>query len=393
MNADAVIAASRLLSTAVLLKLEGLVPRGDGRVPFDLSRVSPSWLTRALQPLAPGSRVRDFKFLDRNSGTTTRARIALQYDDQGRGERPPDTAFLKIAPRAFAQRLFTAALRLGRNEVAFYRTVRPGLPVRAPAVWACASSGSGRRFVLLLEDLVAKQARFTVVGDRADPALARRVMQELARLHAAFWESPRFTGDLAWVPCRENRTVSDRAVESFVTRQMVGVALRRFGKEMPAEFRRAGGLCMNRRDALDALWARGPRTLLHGDCHVGNLFFERDGVGFLDWQVVYRAPAMRDVTYFLCLSCPSDVRRRHERELIENYLEELARQGVRALAFDAAWEQYRQFALYGWLAATFTAAAGGGLQAREISLAGLRRTTRAIVELESVAAVERELES
>jgi hypothetical protein len=66
---------------------------------------------------------------------------------------------------------------------------------------------------------------------------------------------------------------------------------------------------------------------------------------------------------------------------------------VPAPTFDAAREQYRLFALYGWLAATFTATAGGSLQVREISLAVLRRTTRAIVDLESVCAMERGLDA
>jgi len=391
MNTDTAVATSRLLATAARLGLERLLPAGAGTLPFDVSRLSTAWFTRALNEKFPGIRVRHARCLDEHSGTTTRVRIGLDYDDPGGGETPPETVFVKIAPRAFTQRLFAAALYLGRNEVDFYRTVRPKLPVRAPGVWACESAGNGRSFALLLEDLVAAKARFAVVGDRADLELARGVMTDLAKLHAAFWESPRFAKDLAWVPCHENGSRGTRAVEHFVTRQMLSLAVRRFAADMPPDFRRAARLCMEQRDAVNAVWARGPRTLVHGDCHIGNLFFEGDRVGFLDWQVIGRAPSIRDVSYFLCLSCPSDLRGQHERALIELYLEQLAAEGVPAPTFDVAWKQHRLFAIYGWLAATFTAAAGGGLQAREIALAGLRRTTRAILELESVDAIEGEL--
>jgi Ser/Thr protein kinase RdoA (MazF antagonist) len=392
-SVDTAVAAARLITTATLLPLDRLASGRDGTVPFDLSRLSADWLTRSLQPVAPGVRVRSFRQLDSNSGTTTRARIAIDYAERGCGENLPETIFVKIAPSAFAQRLFTAAMYLGRNEVLFYRTIRPDLPVRAPKVWSAECSRDGRRFAMLLEDLAGGDVKFAVVGDRADLDVTRSVMGEVAKLHAAFWESRRFDQDLAWVPCRENRRLCDVGLERFVTRQMLSLAMRRFAAELPPECTRAAHLCMDRRDEVDRLWARGPRTLVHGDCHIGNLFFEGDGVGFLDWQVVGRAPGMRDVAYFLCLSCPSELRAAHERELIALYLECLAGQGVSAPSFEVAWEQHRHFALYAWLAAAFTAAAGGGLQAREIALAGLRRATRALVELETVAAVERELEA
>jgi hypothetical protein len=63
--------------------------------------------------------------------------------------------------------------------------------------------------------------------------------------------------------------------------------------------------------------------------------------------------------------------------------------GVAAPSFEEAWTQHRLFAVYTWLAAAFTAAAGAGLQAPEIGMAGLRRTTRAATELESIALIDR----
>jgi thiamine kinase-like enzyme len=385
---DALISAWRLLRTGTALALDRLAPPRRGRVPFNLSGLTPAWLTRALDALHPGVRVRSFAHLDQHSGTTTRARIALEYDAAGCGPAPPPTLFVKIAPRAPAQRLLVTLFGLGRNEVEFYRRIRPALPVRAPALHAAASSGDGRRFVLLIEDLAAAGARFAVVGDRVHLDLARLVVAELARLHAAFWESPRFTGDLAWVPSLENRG-AQMPIERFLTGQMVRRAVRRFARDLPGDLARIAEFCVRRRDDIERLWARGPRTLVHGDCHVGNLFFEGEGVGFLDWQVVSRAPGMRDVSYFLSHSLPGDLRRSHERELLDLYRARLAAEGVAPPAAESSWEQYRLFALYAWIAAAFTSAAGSGLQAREIALAGLRRATRTVIDLESVQVAER----
>jgi hypothetical protein len=386
--ADGAVTAGLLLHHGGALALARLLPRRRGAIPATLSELSPEWLSGALASRSPGVRVKSFEFLDRHSGTTSRARIALHYADRGSAPSMPDTLFVKITPAPLAQRLFIAVNGIGRNEVRFYRDARPDLPVRAPEVFAAQCGAGGRLFAILLEDLTAAGVRFTSLGDRASLDDARGVVVELAALHAAFWESPRFGGDLAWLPCYESRR-RDMPWERFVTGQMLGLALRRFERDFPPELSRLGDLCIGRRDGLESLWARGARTLVHGDCHVGNLFFTERGVGFLDWQVCARAPGVRDVSYFLCNSFPSQLRAEHERDLIALYLDRLVERGVAAPSFEEAWTQHRLFAVYTWLAAAFTAAAGAGLQAPEIGMAGLRRTTRAATELESIALIDR----
>jgi hypothetical protein len=387
---DAVISLGRLAAAGSGLVYDRLRPARQGDLPFSLADLTPGWLEAALAPVAPGVRVASFEHLDTHSGTTTRARIRLDYADPGRGPKPPETLFVKIAPHAPLQRLFLTCTGIGRNEVAFYRHVRPGLPVRAPEVYAAETRAGGRDFVLLLEDLACGGACFPKVGDRVALEQARAVVCQLARLHAAYWESPRFAADLAWVPCRENRG-RDMPWERFVTGQMIRLALRRFARDFPPAFCDIAELVLHHRDGLERLWAEGERSLVHGDCHLGNLFFEADDVGFLDWQVSGRAPGMRDVSYFLSNSFPTALRQQHERELIGLYRERLSEAGAAGPSADVAWSQHRAFAVYTWLAATFTAAAGSGLQPREIALAGMRRTTQAANDLDSVADVRSRL--
>jgi aminoglycoside phosphotransferase (APT) family kinase protein len=211
-------------------------------------------------------------------------------------------------------------------------------------------------------------------------------MTELAKLHAAFWESPRFAADLSWVRSRENSRRS-MGWERFVSSQLLKLAENNFGRQMPDEFARACALIRTQRQHLEDLWAQGPRTLVHGDPHLGNLFFDADRVGFLDWQVIQCAPGMKDISYFLCNSLRSELRREHEQSLMRRYLESLAELGISVLSFDEAWQQHRRFALYSWVAATFTAAATG-LQEADIAMAGMKTATNAIVDLQSVQLVE-----
>jgi len=381
---DALVALGRVASTGSALLLDRCLPSGSARPPYSLAQLDTAWLSRALRARYPGLEVRAVELLDVHSGTTTRARVRLDYSARGSGPAPPELLFVKIAPQAPAQRLFAVIFGLGRNEVALYERLGDALPVRVPVLYGSACSGEGRRFALLLEDLTPTDARFAKVGDRASLEDARLVVDSLARLHAAYWESPRLGADLAFLPRLESRR-PNMAWERFFTDQMLARARRRFADELPSEFTRAVELCVRQRNRLEELWARGDRTLVHGDCHIGNLFFEAREVGFFDWQVASCAPGMRDVSYFLCNSLPAELRGAHERELITRYLEGLKAGGARVPGWNEAWQQHRLYALYSFLAATFTAGAGDGLQPREVALAGVRRGTRAVAELETLA--------
>jgi hypothetical protein len=394
---DGVRSAARLAGTGLALCGDSVAARVRG-FPRSVGEVTPDWLSEALGERYPGTQVRGFELLDEHSGTTSRARIALDYAQAGAsaddGQAPPPSIFLKLTPIGVAQRLFVTATGLGRNELGFYRDIRDGLPVRAPRVHGLRTLGGGRHFVMLLEDLVPRDVRLAVIGDRIDLAQARLIVLTLARLHAAYWESPRLVDELRWLPSYERRLRRDMPWERFVTGKMTDMALTQFRTEFSPGFVEIARLCADRRDHLEKLWSEGPRTLVHGDCHLGNLFFEHsraghtgehDVVGLFDWQVCARAPGLRDVSYLLCNSFSSELRRAHERELIALYLSALEGHGVQAPSPEAAFRMHRLFALYTWIAAAFTAAAGSGLQSREIAVAGLRRATTAAEELESVA--------
>ena len=353
-------------------------------IPGGVAAVTPAWLTRALQPCAEGVVVSRVDATGLASGTTERARLALRYEGPGQRADLPSAMFVKLAPRDLGTKLFVGLLGLGRSEVAFYRTARQGLPVRAPQVYFAAAARRGTRFVLLLEDLVASGCRFTDITSPSDPVRARVVMLALAKLHAAYWESPRLHGDLAWPRgsprdpvFRIGRLLSDLSLRP---------AFERFGELIPGELQTAAGFVSRQRLALEALWARPPLTLIHGDAHLGNLFFDGPEVGFLDWQVVQRGQGLRDVTYFLTNSLSVETRRAHGEELIRVYLAALAEAGAPPVPFSLAWEQHRLHALYTWISCLVTAAAAT-LQREGVVRAGLERSSAAVIELDSLGAL------
>jgi hypothetical protein len=354
-----------------------------GALPSEPRDVTAAWLTQALQGCAEGVVVTRVAARGFESGTTARARLAVTYEGPARADLPP-ALFVKLAPLDLRTRLFVGLLGLGRSEVAFYRTARSGLPVRAPQVYFAQAARFGPRFVLLLEDLAAAGCRFAELTTPCGPEPARAVMRTLARLHAAHWESPRLQRDLAWL--HGARREAPARIGRLLSAVSLRPALERFGELVPAALREAAPFVSARRPALEALWSRPPLTLIHGDAHLGNLFFDGPEVGLLDWQVAQLGQGLRDVTYFLETSLAVETRRAHGEELIRVYLAALAEAGVAPLPFSLAWEQHRLHALYGWIAAVVTAAATT-LQREAIVRAGLERSAAAVMDLDSLGAL------
>jgi aminoglycoside phosphotransferase (APT) family kinase protein len=105
--------------------------------------------------------------------------------------------------------------------------------------------------------------------------------------------------------------------------------------------------------------ASSPVTLCHGDYRMENLLYgikpEHDPIVVLDWQGPLRARGMNDVALFTGQSTKTEVRRDHERTLLERYMAGLAERGVAGLEWDAVWEDYRRSMLYNWVYVTVVA--------------------------------------
>jgi hypothetical protein len=393
---DALVTAIRLMGAALDLGIERIGslgrrrsdahPSGSrGLVPDSVTAITPAWLTNVLQHRFPGVRVAAVRRAGGDAGTTERARLAVDYETPGTGSSPPATLFLKLPPRDAKTRLFVNLMALGDNEVSFYREIAPALAIDVPRVFHVACQGRARRFVLLLEDLAARGARFTDVSHHVTLEEARMVVRTLARLHERFWDSPLLSNELRWL--RHHDRNRNYPVERFLCAAAVPAALRKYPDLVPHELHDSAPLVVAMRDRLEAAWAAGPLTVIHGDAHVGNMYFCETS-GLLDWQVVQCGQGMRDVAYFLTNSLPTGLRRAHEHELIRTYLGALADLGLRPPDFDSAWLEYRLHALYAWIAAAVTAAAAT-LQTETIVRAGLARAGAAVVDLASLEALQR----
>jgi hypothetical protein len=320
-------------------------------IPATAEEISPDWLTRALSRSFARVRVEAVDVVDWNAGTTGRARLLVRY--AGAVEAPA-SVFVKLPPSDELQKMMVQFTGMGRREVAFYTHLAGEVPVRCPRPYYAEANDDGSSYLMLLEDLAAAGCSFPALLGGGTLDYARAVVAVLARLHARFWDSPRFTTDLAWV---------DGPMRHEIGPQLVKKALDEFGDQMPEVFRRMARLYIERTDEICDLWEEGEQTLCHGDCHIGNHFIDDGEPGFLDWACVVRCTGVRDVSYFLANSVSAELRRAEEADLMRGYRAALEEQGVVAPPFDLLWRRHCRHVAYSWVAAVTTYAMGDKWQA------------------------------
>jgi len=343
----------------------------------DERHVTPTFLTRLLSGQRPGVEVTSVAVLDDSSGSANRLRLRLGYAP-GADQGLPAAMFLKrnLPDFSFPREMYI-------NEVRIYRDVIPELTVETPEIFGLAFDEERLRFTLLMTDLLVEPGiRLGHVLQPTTLAEIRSLLTTLARLHASHWDSPRLDGDLSFLArppkcpnMRFWRQVGPRLTERHLARgHRAGLVDRGYW----GENRIWEGL-----DRMLAVDDTGPRTVLHGDVHAGNVYYRAgEPGGLLDWQLALQGSWALDVAYLITSALDPDQRSAHERDLLAFYLAELAAQGVSdAPAADEAWRRYRQNALYGALMWFITP---DGVHADDAQLEYISRCVRAGEELDTL---------
>jgi hypothetical protein len=311
---------------------------------------------------------------DVDHGTATRARLDITG-----APHLPATAFVKLAPTRPAERFFNRFMALAHNEAELYRRLHHDLSDVMPDLYGAASDGRGHA-VVILEDLSLRNAVFPPLATGATATQALAVAAALATVHQKFWESPRFDNDLAYLgPARSRNT--RLGPHSW---HLLRTIPKDFNDVVPREIRNDVKMLIKQRWAIAAMMRTFPRSLIHGDTHLGNICFVDDRPVLFDWQVTSCGPAAKDLAYFAATSIDADTRRATDTDLVRTYVDTLNADGTARLTFDDAWDSYRLFVFTAFIAAGVTAAFGRRLQGEATTRAGLDRAVQAIRDFDSL---------
>lgn len=317
---------------------------------------TPENVTAALRGLYPDAEVTDVRIVGEHQGSATHIVLELGYA-AGMRSKLPKRMFTKTLldkqreslPSGFSE-TFADDLSMGFHftEVRAFELLDEAIEVEIPKCYARSRGAKAGDFYIFLEDLNDRSATCPKVVPAVPVERVSALMETLARLHAAFWESPRLRGDCA--ACGSNDTGGFAefvrgpgwsGVEHEFQIPYKGVILDEIGIDRP----RLNAAFWRRQAALN----QGPQTFLHGDPHPGNIYFLPDGsVGLLDWQLARCGSWSHDVSYAIQSALDPSERRAHERDLLAKYFSHLKELGVKTVpSDDQIWLAHRQAPAWG----------------------------------------------
>ena len=320
------------------------------------------------------------ELLNVDVGTTTRIRLKVEMDGAA---HLPRSWFVKLPSLSWRARVITALPRLLQTEVRFYNELAHRVPLTKPYCLA-AYSQFGRGSTLVLADI----AENAYIPNQPNHALNRsqadNIIEQLANFHAHFWHDihqPHYQ----WLK-GSIRQLED-TLGSALALPLMQRGLKLAGSNIPKSLHAAAiRYAKHRRNIMHYL-QQGPHTLIHHDCHSGNLFWNDDQsqVGFLDWQLVRTGESVSDIAYFLANALDPNTRKQHEFQLLTNYQQQMNTKGIQ-LHPEQLQQRYRAHLTYAFEAMVVTLAVGS-LMNLEHNLELIRRTATAVHDLDAFSAL------
>jgi hypothetical protein len=311
--------------------------------------LTPELLTAVIRTRFPAVTVTGFELIESRKygeqmvSTSGRATLKLSYAPGA----PPDLPERVVCKLALGADTVLAAFY--ENEVRIYSRLRPELPIEAPLSYGALYDDRSAQFVLMLEDLSQRGAQFPNVTQHVPLSSVEALVDTLAKLHATYWETRRFAGDLEWLQTHLQGGVAHLMNELAPPLIQREIDTQAFKREMVQRLRSSGPELLAGVKAVQRHQATLPQTILHGDAHLGNTYLVPGGApGLLDWQLSVRGFCMHDVSYLIVTGLPIEQRRQHERALLLRYREQLLSFGVTtAPAMEQIWNEYRRAIVWG----------------------------------------------
>jgi hypothetical protein len=236
------------------------------------------------------------------------------------------------------------------DETRFYRDLRTDLDVETMTTYFAEHLDGPSQFLILAEDITLRGAEIPDAVAGLSVVQVDELLATLSQVHAPFWGSPRLDdgGDLSWLQHPVTGGFADFLRAS-------GFAIIRMFLELPYKKALLDSTGEDAESMEAVFWksqehvAAAPMTVLHGDPHPRNTYSLPDGrMGVLDWQLVRRGSWVHDVGYAVIGALPSELRRDHERELLDNYRGRLLDAGAAAPDREEMWTAYRRSPAWGF---------------------------------------------
>jgi hypothetical protein len=251
----------------------------------------------------------------------------------------PTSVVVKLPTHAPANKAIGMAFKFYERELRFFAEIAPKARVKVPKALHLDMDLATERFVLVLEDLSHLELADQVAGVTVEQAI--QAVQAIAPFHAQWWETKELEA-LEWLPAADDPITMQAAQ---VYEDSWPHFVEKWQHVVPA-----GGIELGERvrDAYRQMLtelAVPPRTFVHTDFRLDNLFFGEGGVTVIDWQLSTRSTGVYDVAYLLSQSMDVAVRRENQEAILGAWHERLCQAGVRDYPIEQARLDYAASAL------------------------------------------------
>ena len=344
-------------------------------LPRTLDEITPQWLTNALSTGDPGIVVDSVQIIDVVNGACTKVRLALRSNRNDF----PSTVLMKAGFEAHSP----AMKAMHQSEFRAYRDFIPTLDTNSPRCFFAGEDSNGRALVIL-EDLCLRDVKFLSLQAPIGFDLAARFLEGLAKIHARWWNSPELDRQFDWVHRADDQHLQHYFGILANQHEFDAYVFSPRGAAMPRMLLDRH-LIKRAHDKMREFHATMPKTIAHGDMHLGNLYTDSDGTpGYLDYQPCV-GPWSIDVTYFMVAGLDLLERRRWQGPLLQHYLTCLTANGVAAPSFDEAWTAYRRDVVWGLLIWMLNSS---NFQTESNNTAAATRFAMAMIDLDTLRALE-----
>jgi thiamine kinase-like enzyme len=325
---------------------------GAPPIPRSAAEITPQLLSEIVHRMHPEVTIAAVEVLDAKTfgddpdviSSANRVKLTVRYSG--------DTPNAGSLPTALLLKVARNDVKIGpiyANETRVYTRLSKEVGIETPLALGGAYDSESQRYALVLGDLIAAGARFPSVREAVSDLHISSLLDMLAKLHARYWQSPRFQSDLSWVEDHVGSPLADFMEHISSVYNVVEAESEAFKRELLQSIGAAPAWLARASKAVQRHQATLPHTLCHGDAHIGNTFIHADGrVGLCDWQLTARGHYMHDVHYMIITSLSVEARRRKERDLLAYYLDRLHHYGVsEPPSFQSAWTEYRRAIVWG----------------------------------------------
>lgn len=297
-------------------------------IPAYAEDFSVEWMNEVLKPQLNGNYVRTCKARESDIPGQTAEIILIDVTYAKPDPNLPERMVAKVTSRnADVINLVIASYDQYRRETSFYHEF-PDCGIATPQCLYAAHDSSKQEMVILMADLApALSPSWAATPDQVKLALSA-----LPGLHGKWWNDPVLRSK-DWMVQLDNQPFFQAA---FGAANAGAAALDEL-YDAPGLTQSVMAYLAENTDKVLNFFATRPYTFVHGDYHAKQMFFPVEEGGeftVIDWQFPFVAPGPWDFARMLGMCMPTEVRRKDESGLINDYLAGLKAHGVTGYGAD-----------------------------------------------------------